>query len=421
MKVMVVTPYLPHRQIGHGGGQAVRDLVTGLAHKHEVLVASLLRPHEEMLVPEVEKLGVQVSVHPFLDDHTNGLAALDLVRNRAGAWIRSLLAGYPFYVQKYWSTGTVRWLVELVEDFSPTAVQFEYLQLALLCRDLRQHRVQTGMPGPRLILNSHELSSLARDRQAASTDNPARMLSANLAAAAWRRLQVAASTWADTTLCVTDQDRQLYQAMGGCNLLTVPLGMDCTSIKPLWSPRKPHRLLFVGSFGHRPNRLAARFLLDSVWPSVRDSLPDTHLVLAGRGSRKFLRDQAPLEGWAKARVEALGFVDDLAPLFAACQYFVAPLPEGGGIKIKILEAMARGIPVLTTPVGAEGIATATDDVLLIAPCDASFGPAVVNAVGDHGAARARALRARKHIEERFSWASITETLTEIYAGGGGKI
>ena len=82
--------------------------------------------------------------------------------------------------------------------------------------------------------------------------------------------------------------------------------------------------------------------------------PDAELILAGRGSRRFLAAYRGPGTVHLDRVTATGFVADLGPLFRECRLFVAPLAEGGGIKIKILEAMARGIPVITTPVGAEG-------------------------------------------------------------------
>lgn len=414
MRIMVVTPYLPHRRVGHGGGTAVRDLVTWLARRHEVLVASLLRPGEEGLTGDVEALGARVATLPYRDAGTRGAARLPLAIDRLGAWLRSRRSGYPLYVEKYHSAAAVHWLAGLVDDFDPHAIQFEYLQLALLCRDLRTRRGDGDRP--RLVLNSHELGSLPRQRRAAAATGAARRR-AEHEAAAWRRLQVDASGWADRTLCVTEQDRQLYAAMGGRGLVTVPLGMDIEAIAPVWDPPTggPGEYLFVGSFQHGPNRLAADLLVRRIWPAVRERLPGATLLLAGRGSRRFLadiRDDAP-----EAGVRALGFVDDLTGLFRRCRLFLAPLPEGGGIKIKILEAMARGIPVVTTAVGAEGIAGPADDVLVLADHEAgAFAEAVRAAAVEPATCRDRAVRARAHIEAHFGWDAITTRLADIYQG-----
>jgi len=416
MKILVLTPYLPHLRIGHGGGTAVRDLVTWLAKRHDVRVAALVRPGEEDLIGEVEKLGVSVAPVPFLDNRARGTARLEMLSGRALAWMRSLRSGYPWYVEKYWSPDMSRQVLSIVEQFAPDAVQIEYLQLALFARDLRRWRDSRSSATPRIVLNSHELGSLPRERRALRAVNPLTARAARREARAWRRLQIDASGWTDRTLCVTPEDHDLYREMGGKNLVTVPLGMDLDRIRADWSPGPGHRLLFVGSFNHRPNSLAAEFLVDTMWPAVINALPDSRLILAGRGSRSFLARRGGNVKWDKSGISALGFVDDLTDLFRKCHLFVAPLPEGGGIKIKILEAMARGIPVVTTPIGAEGITSPQDDAIVIAPCDKQFATSVLKAISDPESSGNRARRARTLLEERFSWEAITERLVSIYLG-----
>lgn len=410
MKVMVLTPYLPHRRVGHGGGTAVRDLVRHLAREHQVLVAALQRPGEEDLVAEVEALGAAVAALPFADRQARGWGRCRLVGGRLRSGLRSLQTGYPPYVEKYWSAATRSHLLRLVEEYRPDAVQIEYLQLALYARDLMRRRQSRPSDLPRIILNSHELGSVPRLRRARRTPNPlARRL--HLAEARrWQKLQRDACGWADRVLCVTEEDRRLYEQQGGHGLLTVPLGMDLGAIRPDRAPQG-ETCLFVGSFGHRPNVLAAELLVREIWPRVEATRPTARLILAGRGSREFLAAEKNAPG----SIEAAGFVEDLTPLFRRCRLFVAPLPEGGGIKIKILEAMARGIPVLTTEVGAEGITTEADDLIRLAPARASFGDAIVANLEDPEAEQ-RARRARRHMEEHFGWESIARRLGGIYRG-----
>lgn len=416
MKVLVLTPYLPHRRVGHGGGTAVRDLVRHLADRHEVMVASMIRPGEENLVGDVESLGVKVTPLPFQDAHLQGLQRFRLVMNRGNALARSFGTGYPLYAEKYWSKTLSRKILALVQEFQPDAIQIEYLQMALYCRDIRQWRDAAGRTSPRLVLNSHELGSLPRERRALRAGSALHRTIAQRDAAAWRRLQVATTAWADRTLCVTQQDHDLLAAMGGQDLSVVPLGMDTKAIEADWQPELPERFLFVGSFAHRPNVLAAEFLIKDIWPLVSLKRPAARLVFAGRGSEEFLASHGSPSDWEAKQVDALGFVDDLTPLFRACRLFIAPLPEGGGIKIKILETMARGVPVVTTEVGVEGIACRADEAAIVAPCNQEFAAAAMALADDMEGSKKLATTARAHIESKFSWDTIADRLGDIYRG-----
>jgi glycosyltransferase involved in cell wall biosynthesis len=418
MKVMVISPYLPHVRVGHGGGTAVRDLVTWLARDHQVLLVSLLRPGEADHADEITALSpagnLQVATIPFIDNMARGKARLRLLGSRLAAGGQAVRTGYPLFATKYWSRRIRKRVLQLAAGFQPDAVQVEYLQLAMLCRDLRLWRDSAGGGFPRLVLNSHELGSLPRERQAAQAANVVTRAALLREAAAWRRLQVDASHWADRTLCVTPGDRELFEEMGGINLETVPLGMDLDAIKADWQPAEPERYLFVGSFGHRPNVMAARFLVKEVWPNLARRRPQAQLLLAGRGSDLwFQRWQSDHPGKAE-RVQALGFVPDIGPLFRESRLFLAPLAEGGGIKIKILEAMARGIPVVTTPIGCEGICEPADEAVFLADTTVGFQATVMEAVSDPADAARRAGLARELIEKNFSWEAIAARLAELY-------
>jgi glycosyltransferase involved in cell wall biosynthesis len=415
MNVMVLPPPRPPAPGGHGGGTAVRDLVRTLARTHRVLLLSLLRPGEEAHLDDVRALGAEVGTIPFLDGTAAGADRASLLVDRGRAWIRSRRSGYPLYVEKYHTAAISRAVLAAAEDFAPDAIQVEYLQLALLARDLRRRRDGRQVRTPRIILNSHELGSVPRERRAAAAGSAAERRRETAEAARWRRLQVDASHWVDTTLCVTPEDHELYAGMGGVRLRTVPLGMDIETVAPVWAPAadEPEIHLFVASYGHRPNVLAAELLVTRIWPLVRAARPGARLLLAGRGSQEFLAGLAPAS--VPAGVTALGFVDDLTDLYRQATVAVAPLTEGGGIKIKILEALARGLPVVTTPVGAEGIADEASGALVIAPADERFAASAAAVAGDRERLAALSVRGRALVEQRFSWTAIAATLAGIYS------
>lgn len=418
MRILVVSPYLPHDRIGHGGGQAIRSLLRALSARHHCLLVSLLRPGEENLLSTVQQLGCELATVPFLDQRARGLDRVRLGSRRLRALVRSLQDGYPYYVAKYASRALSCATIAAVRSFRPDIVQIEYLQLAYLVRDLRRWRDSQPPSGngneiavraPHLILDSHEIASLPRRRRAAGARGLKRR-SLLLEAASWDRLARDASAWADCTLCVTDQDRSLLAAVGGQRLVTVPLGIDTYGEPPRRRTENPPRILFLGSFQHPPNRSAAIALCDRIWPRIHARLPNWELVLAGPGSDAFLASRPQ----AGPRIVATGYVEDLAALFSSCRLFAAPLTEGGGIKIKILEAMARGLPVVTTSIGAEGIVTSADDLVWLVRDDAQFAAQLLSAAQDPEAAERRAELARLYVERHFSWNAIVGRLEQIY-------
>jgi len=414
VRILLITPYLPHPRVGHGGGTAVRQMVRALAHRHEVCVLSLQRPGD----PPAEEAdlgpGVRLETVPFIDQGARApVVRLRLTVSRGAAALRALVRRHPLYVTKYHHQPLLRRAVELVDELSPDAVQIEYLQLASVAMTLHHHRGEKQRP--RLILDSHEHGALPRRRRAAEAA-PLRRRRLLAEADAWDRVARQVSRYVDTMLCVTDQDRELLTAAGAGSLITVPLGVDVETLLPTRDVAPLPQLLFVGSFAHPPNRAAATLLCRRIWPALRDRLPGWRLVLAGPGSDDFLAAQTmPVAG-----VEALGFVDDLTAVFAASRLFVAPLFEGGGIKIKILEAMARGIPLVTTPIGAEGIATREDDVLAWAEDSDAFVAAVLDAVEHDDLAAERARRARRHVEKHFGWDAVVARLDAVYGASSGS-
>jgi glycosyltransferase involved in cell wall biosynthesis len=347
-----------------------------------------------------------------------------LAVHRLQDWWRAQRSGFPTYAEKYGADDLVRSIGRATTEFAPDAIQVEYLQLALVLRHLRawrDGRPRGAAPGgsdrPRLVLNTHELGSVPRHRRARLTRGFLRRQLLRREARRWEHLQVCATQWADVTLCVTAGDRVNLAALGGRNLVTVPLGMDTERIQAHYPESTGPRYLFLGSFAHRPNRVAAERLLARHWPAVTERIAGAELVLAGRGSREFIAALPAAAHRRTARVVALGFVEDLAGLLRECVALVAPLTEGGGIKIKILEAMARGLPVVTTPIGAEGIVAAEDGAAWIADDDAAFTEAMLDVARRPVEARRRAERARQRIEEHFSWSAIATRLTRIYEDG----
>lgn len=148
-------------------------------------------------------------------------------------------------------------------------------------------------------------------------------------------------------------------------------------------------MLFIGHLGYAPNVDACKRLAENILPKVRRHFPEARLILAGRYPKPAVTALAALPG-----LEVVANPDNLAPLFARSHVSVVPLSTGGGTRIKILEAMAWGLPVIATPIAAEGLGLTPDDDFLIRDSDEELAEAVVGLCGNP--VRMEELRATAH-------------------------
>jgi O-antigen biosynthesis protein len=173
--------------------------------------------------------------------------------------------------------------------------------------------------------------------------------------------------------------------------------------------REPLTMLFVGSFRHDPNRVAVDWFVHRVLPLILETQPGARLVIAGS-------DPPPphVYGGASVSLEMLGYVDDVREPLARYALFVCPILSGSGVRVKLLEAFAVGIPVVSTVVGAEGLARKDGAVCALADDPALFAERVLALFENPRAAAEMAQRARAEVETNWDIAAITARLAESY-------
>jgi len=186
-------------------------------------------------------------------------------------------------------------------------------------------------------------------------------------------------------------------------------GIDTTRYDFRPCGREPLTMLFVGSFRHEPNRVAVDWFVRHVLPLILQQQPAARLVIAGS-------DPPPphVYGGSSASLEMLGYVDDVREPLARYALFVCPVLSGSGVRVKLLEAFAAGIPVVSTFVGAEGLARKDGEFCALADHPAVFAGRVLALFEDTEAAAAMARRARAEVESNWDMAILTGRLAESY-------
>ncbi len=215
---------------------------------------------------------------------------------------------------------------------------------------------------------------------------------------------------ASALIVVSEFDRLRLRAWG----LRTPLhvienGVDLADWALPPAAAGPPTLLFPAALNWGPNVAAARVLIEAVWPLVRAAVPEARLVIAGRQPSADLRALA-------AHTPALTLLadpPDMRPLMAAATLMVAPLPAASGTRLKILQALAAGRAVVSTPAGAQGLDLAAGRDLSVAPLVQPFAEEVVRLLGDE-AARAALIAAGRDAVARYDWPLVLAAVNAVY-------
>jgi O-antigen biosynthesis protein len=186
-------------------------------------------------------------------------------------------------------------------------------------------------------------------------------------------------------------------------------GIDTGAYPFPGGPRQPYTMLFLGSFRHMPNQIALEWFTRYVLPLIVERLPQARLIVAGS-------DPPPRHAFTDPAnaVELLGFVEDIQPLFSSCTLFVCPIRSGSGVRVKLLEAFAAGIPVVSTTLGAEGLGRKDGEFCALADDAQTFAAKTVELLENSELASQMAGRARREVVENWDMATITCRLVEKY-------
>lgn len=262
----------------------------------------------------------------------------------------------------------------------------------------------TASPRTRLIYDTVDLHYVRERRRAEIEKDP----EVNQFAEGMRYLELSLTSRADLTLVVTDVERQILAAeVPDASIAVLPNIHDDESLGLPFELREG--ILFVGSFPHPPNRDAAHFLVEDVLPLVWEKLPGVKCYLAGSSPT------ADILALEHDNVHVLGWVPDLREIYDRVRVFVAPLRYGAGMKGKIGESLAHGLPVVTTTVGAEGMDLQPDHEALIADDPAGLAKAVIDAYFSKEVWERLSVNGRRAVAENFSPHVVGDRLDAILA------
>lgn len=209
-------------------------------------------------------------------------------------------------------------------------------------------------------------------------------------------------------VCATsDHDAAVLESWGARETVVVPNGVDTDAISHAL-PASGARLLYLALFDYRPNLEAAVELTDALLPRVRAARPDASLQLVGRGGGSELLRRASPE------VELTGEVPEIGPYLHGARALVVPLRAGSGTRLKVLEAMAAGLPVASTPFGVAGLDVRDGEHVLLGRTSEELADQALRLIEDDELAGRLSRQARALVERRYDWPIVARPLLELH-------
>jgi polysaccharide biosynthesis protein PslH len=314
----------------------------------------------------------------------------------------NLLSRFPYSVQRH-DNALMQQAVARLE--SSSQIDLWHVEWTPYVQNLR------GRASASWVIDAHNIESLIWQRYWDMESNP---LKAWYIRKQWQKFESferAAFREARCVITTTECDADLArEQFGAAHVEVVSNGVDLSHFEYVDKGRDPLELLFLGSLVWRPNLEAVRQLLDTILPIIRAAEPAARLTIVGLDPPAWLRSRVA----SMPNVSLYGSVPDVRPYLVRCGALLAPLNIGGGSRIKILEALASGCPVISTAIGAEGLHLRQNIDYLHADAPEDFAATTINAIRNYPRLAQTAAAGNKVVRAQYGWDKLSQKLEAVW-------
>ena len=381
MKALIITPFFPYAEVHHAGGKCVYETIKGLSRRHDIYLFSRIEPHELRFVNEMEAFCKDIKLYTFKTPHkSNPLKTLFVI------------ASYLVLAIK--ANGIAR-------KGSFDIVQIEHTETGLFIK-----KVKDAL----MILDAHDAISKPAERKYLASRRGTQRFISWLKWQIIRKVEVYIARKFDIIFTKSRIDKDILLKLAPnlkINISPHPAEICKNSFNIM---REEGIILFVGAMHRDVNQDAVIYFYKNVLPLVRKDMPDIKFYVVGNSPPENIKDLAVKD----KNVIVTGYVKSLTPYYHKTTLFVSPILIGGGIIAKNIEAMAHGLPVVTTSIGNEGIEAVPGQDLFIADTPDEFSKKVTLLLKDKDLRTKIGEAGKRFVMEQFNLEQVIEKIDMVW-------
>jgi GT2 family glycosyltransferase/glycosyltransferase involved in cell wall biosynthesis len=382
--VVIATPYLPF-PLAHGGAVRMFNLMRRAARDFDHVLVSFAGEAREVPA-ELREICCEIVLVKRSGSHL--LPSTDR----------------PDVVEEFDSPAFHAALRQTIRKWKPAVVQLEFTQMAQYAADCAPAKT---------ILVEHDVTlDLYQQLLEQGDDWELRHQLER-----WKPFEIAAWSVVDRVVTMSEKDRglALREGVSTTRAIALPNGVDLERFQPCSRASDPRRLLFIGSFAHLPNVLAVDFFLREVWPQLQSLGIALHIIAGAQPQYYLDRYQGRVQiDLSHPGLEVEGFVADVRPAYQRAAIVIAPLLASAGTNIKIMEAMAMGKAIVSTPAGVNGLDLQAGKDLIVAETGTQMAAGIRGLLDNPAKRESIERQARMTVERRFDWDVIAGQQKRMY-------
>lgn len=385
MKIVAILPRFPY-PLEKGDKLRAFHILKELSTRHEIYLFAISdQPVKEQSIEEIKKFTKEIRI--FRQSKPGILLNL----------MFGFFKGWPFQAGYYYSRAAAKDFHSFVKDVNPGHLLFQLLRTAYYVK------AADNIPATLDYMDAFSQNMLRRSKRSFF---PANILW-KIEYLRLRKFEKGIYSWFENHLIISKQDRQFIDHPDNQNISVVPNGIDYNRFKVKKS-ELAYNLIFTGNMSYPPNVMACEYIVKKIIPLLKPKYPEIKLALVGTSPK------AAVKQLAGPKITVTGWVDDMAQYYSKSQILIAPMQTGAGLQNKILEAMAMGLPVVTSVIAANAMHKQAANTVLTANNPQEYADHIIHLLENPDDRIDLGEKGREYVNRFHNWGNICLTIDKLF-------